>query len=54
RITRDKISNQQLPPKTILDTLENYSELDGSEYKDRLISVTQHNNLRQYDSIKYC
>ncbi|MDE4996802.1 BAX protein, partial [Francisella tularensis subsp. holarctica] len=30
------------------------SELDGSEYKDRLISVTQPNNLRQYDSIKYC
>ncbi|MDE5028328.1 BAX protein, partial [Francisella tularensis subsp. holarctica] len=52
-ITRDKIINQQLPPKSLLDTLENYSEIDGSEYKDRLISVTQHNKLRQYDSIKY-
>ncbi|MDE4982332.1 BAX protein, partial [Francisella tularensis subsp. holarctica] len=40
RITRDKIINQHLPPKTLLDTLENYSELVGSEYKDRLISVT--------------
>ncbi|MBK2357483.1 glucosaminidase domain-containing protein [Francisella hispaniensis] len=54
RIARDKIINQGLSQKTLLDTLENYSELDGNEYKDRLISVIQHNNLRQYDSIKYC
>ncbi|APC91289.1 MULTISPECIES: glucosaminidase domain-containing protein [Francisella] len=54
RITREKIINHQLPQKALLDTLENYSELDGGEYKDRIISVIQHNNLRQYDSIKYC
>ncbi|MFV9924668.1 MAG: glucosaminidase domain-containing protein [Francisella endosymbiont of Hyalomma scupense] len=54
RIARDKIINHQLPQKALLDTLKNYSELNGSEYRDRLISVIQHNNLRQYDSIKYC
>ncbi|OEZ33360.1 BAX protein [Francisella endosymbiont of Amblyomma maculatum] len=54
RIARDKIINHQLPQKALLDTLENYSELDDGEYIDRLISVIQHNNLRQYDSIKYC
>ena len=54
RIAMDKIINQGLSQKNLLDTLENYSELDGNEYKDRLISVIQHNNLRQYNSIKYC
>lgn len=54
RIIRDKINNNQLPEQDLLNTLENYSALDGDDYKNRLISVIEHNNLTQYDSIKYC
>ncbi len=54
RIIRDKINNNELPEQDLLNTLENYSALGGDEYKNRLISVIEHNNLTQYDSIKYC
>ncbi|AJI74355.1 mannosyl-glycoendo-beta-N-acetylglucosaminidase family protein [Francisella philomiragia subsp. philomiragia ATCC 25015] len=54
RIIRNKINNNQLPEQDLLNTLENYSALDGDDYKNRLISVIEHNNLTQYDSIKYC
>lgn len=54
RITRDEILTKKLPEHGLLDTLENYSELGGDEYKNRLISVIEHNNLTKYDSIKYC
>ncbi|AIT10270.1 BAX protein [Candidatus Francisella endociliophora] len=54
RITRAEVDNNKKSKKRLLDTLENYSELQDGEYKNRLISVIKHNNLTQYDSDKYC
>lgn len=54
RITRFEIRAKKLPESSLLDTLENYSELGGDEYKNRLISIIEHNNLTKYDLINYC
>lgn len=54
RITRFEIRTKKLPESSLLDTLKNYSELGRDEYKNRLISVIEHNNLTKYDTINYC
>ena len=54
RETRQKVNHSNLPSVELLNTLESYSELEGSEYKARLESVIRHNKLNQYDNLKTC
>ena len=54
RETRQKVYHERLSASKLLDTLEDYSELEGDEYKIRLENVINHNKLDQYDSIKAC
>ncbi len=54
REVRQKINNGKLPPTELLNNLENYSELEGDEYKTRIEGIISHNKLDQYDGIKTC
>lgn len=54
RIIRQKVQENKLPSSTLLYTLEDYSELQGNEYKDRLESVIRQNKLNQYDKLAQC
>ncbi|AJC48870.1 glucosaminidase domain-containing protein [Allofrancisella guangzhouensis] len=54
RLTRQQVKNHTLPRSAMLDALENYSELGGEEYKNRLEGVIQPNNLTQYDNDGTC
>ena len=54
RKVRQKVNHGKLPSTKLLDTLEDYSELEGDEYKIRLKSIINHNKLNQYDNIKAC
>lgn len=54
RVVRNEINNKKTPPSKLLDTLEEYSELENGKYKARLQSVIDHNNLYQYDNFAQC
>ena len=54
REVRQKVELGKLPATELLNTLTDYSELEGDEYKIRLESVISHNKLDQYDNIKIC
>ena len=54
REVRQKVNHGELSSTKLLDTLEDYSELEGDEYKVRLESVINHNKLDQYDDITAC
>ncbi|APC96558.1 glucosaminidase domain-containing protein [Francisella frigiditurris] len=50
RQVRAKTNGKSNQVDDLLNTLSNYSELSGDEYKQRLLSVIDYNNLRQYDT----
>ena len=54
REVRQKVELGKLPATELLNTLTDYSELEGDEYKIRLESIISHNKLDQYDNIKIC
>jgi len=54
RETRQKVNLGKLPAVDLLNTLEDYSELEGDEYKIRLENVIRQNKLNQYDDAKIC
>ena len=54
REVRQKVNHEKLPVTELLNTLDDYSELEGDEYKVRLEGVIKYNKLNQYDNIKTC
>ena len=51
RKAREKYKDTPHELNMLLGTLNNYSELGGAEYKQRLLNVINHNNLRKYDNL---
>ncbi|AXA33783.1 glucosaminidase domain-containing protein [Francisella adeliensis] len=54
RIARDKVNQKQLSIDDLLNTLDEYSELNEGEYQTRLKSVIKYNKLDQYDKLLQC